>query len=412
MPKNKRPVPRPSSQAPQEDRERLAQTLAELALDLAEQAADEEQAGQAVDRAALSLKEDAFNKLLRNALRKHNDELLYGAIEHAREADVAAYELLRERVAEASATMLLRREGAPSMEINAFAVPLFVRSAGGLRQEQCFQDPAAFEELVASIVSAGLESGQAKVVLISHAYDLDEFDRITYSTLAEMVREAAASMTEKKLVPTPALEASMGGWRASAFGPEDEALELRFLLGFAMKRSDDKFYQVPAEEAAADAYFEARMARFRNWTVLAAPLVKRCLAAQPESVHLDFLYQDLPFGAKEQALAELAMLQMMADVAGALARGGVAPAQVRAVAGPADVDDEMVLRVNVYGPGDALLASSDKPLDLAADLQTEVDDICDALATLGIAQVAVALRFAPDGTALEVRAYQGAALSD
>lgn len=365
-----------------DDDERLAQTLADLALDLAEQAADDEQAGRATDSAALSLKEDAFDKLLRNALRKKNDDLLYGAIERAHEADVAAWQLLRERVEEASATVLLRRDGAPTMEINAFAVPLLVYSTGGLKDEQTFNDQEAFAQLTESFVAAGLESPRARVVLVSHAYDLGEFERLSYSALNDMVREAAASLGAKKLAPTPALERSMAGWEASSFGPDDYALELRFLLGFALKREDDPFYRVPGEEAAADAYFEARMERFRSWTESAAPLVARCLSAAPATLTVNFLYQDLPFGAREQALAEVATLEMIAGVR--LALEGMAPEQTRVVIGAAERGQEVVLRVNLLGPDGALLASTDKPLDAAADLQAEVDDVRDALEPLGI----------------------------
>ena len=82
--------------------------------------------------------------------------------------------------------------------------------------------------------------------------------------------------------------------------------------------------------------------------------------------------------------------------------------------GPADVNGDMVLRVNLHalegqGPGNvrgALLASAEKPLDLAADLELEVDDICDALATIGVNAVSVALRFDVDGQTQDVRPYQ------
>ncbi len=401
MPKNKRPVPRKSSQPVLDDDERLAQTLADLALDLAEQAAEAEQSGRAPDSAALSLKEDAFDKLMRNALRKKNDELLYGAIERARETDVAAWQLLRERIEDASATVLLRREGAPALEVNAFALPLFVYSSGGLKEEQTFNDQQAFARLSESIVSAALESPQAKVVLISHAYDLGEFERLTYSALNDMVREAGASMSGKKLLPTPALERSMAGWAPTSFGAQDRAVELRFLLGFALKRADDGFYQVPQGEAEADAYFEARMERFRAWTGTAAPLVAQCLSAAPETLTVNFLYQDLPFGACRQAVAELAMLGMLASVGAALDGGACAPDQARVVIGPADVDHEMVWRVNLYGPDGALVVSTDLPFDLGADLRTEVEDIGDALAPLGIAAFEVARRFDADGSPVE-----------
>ena len=51
---------------------------------------------------------------------------------------------------------------------------------------------------------------------------------------------------------------------------------MRFLVGFALKRADDPFYAVPAGDAQADAFFDARMERYRDWTVKAAPLVARC----------------------------------------------------------------------------------------------------------------------------------------
>jgi hypothetical protein len=399
MPKNKRPVPRKPTTSPAEDDDVLAQSLADLALELAEQEHAEED-----DLAALQLKQDEFNKLLRNALRKKNDEVLYGAIERARYADVGAYQYVRSQIEEASATVLLRKEGGPAMEVNAFAVPLFVHSSGGLKEAETFQDGDAFADLVDSFKKAGLESPQAKVVMISHAYDAEEVDRITYCDLNDMARDAAASMSDKKLVATPALERSMVGWTPTSFADGDQAVELRFLLGFALKRADDPFYQAPADEAGADAYFEQRSARYRAWTEQAAPLVRRCLAAAPDALEVHFLYQDLFFGAREQGMAELAMLRMMTELGAALQQHGAA---AQAVVGPADVDDMMVLRVCLQGADGAPLASSDKPLDLAADLQAEVDDICDALATLGVDTVSVALRFGKDGQAQEVRPYLG-----
>jgi hypothetical protein len=381
MPKNKRPVPRKSSPPVEEDDDVLAQSLADLALDIAEQ--------EDGDAAALRLKQDELQKLVRNALRKKNDDVLYGAIERASYADAGACQYLRSQVEEASATVLIRRDGAPMMEINAFLVPLFVHSTGGLKQQETFQDGAAFDALVQSFSQAGLESERAKVVLISHAYDLDEIDRIAYSQLNDMTREAAASVTDKKVGASPALERSIAGWSVTSFAAGDQAMELRFLLGFALKRADDPFYAVPAGEAEADAYFAARMARYRQWTVQAAPLVQRCLAANPSALELNFLYQDLFFGGKEQGMAELAMLALMSDINQALEHNAVQPAQARVIVAPAEVDDELVLRVNVYS-GENLLASPEKPLDLAADLQSELDDICDALATIGITDVRAA----------------------
>ncbi|NHZ61391.1 DUF2863 family protein [Massilia genomosp. 1] len=397
MPKNKRPVPRKSAIPPQEDDDVLAQQLADLALAVASEEGD---------AAAIALRDVELARLVRNALRKKNDDVLYGAIERARYTDAVAYQLLRERVEEAAGTVTLRRENGPEMEINAFALPVFVHSTGGLKEAEGFNDGDAFDQLVESIKQGGLESPQATVVMISHAYDLDEVDAITYSHLNDMVRDAAGSMTEKKLVARPALERSMTGWADTHFGPADTAVELRFLLGFAMKRADDPFYAAPEGEEAAEAWFEARMARYRAWTVAAGPLVKRCLALDPASVELHFLYQDLFYGAKEQGVAELAMLQMISDVNAALEEGGVAGAEVRAMVGPAAVEDEMVMRVNLSDAAGVLLASLEKPLDVAADLRGEVDDLCDALASLGITSTSVALRFGEDGQPIEARAWQ------
>lgn len=400
MPKNKRPVPRKSAAAPAEDDEVMAQALADLALALSEQEHAEEE-----DAALLAAQEDEFGKLLRNALRKKNDEVLYGAIERARDADVGAYQFLRSHIEEAAATLVLRKEGGPAMEANAFAVPLFVHSTGGLQQSESFRDSDAFDELVASFQQAGLESPDAKVVMMAHAYDPEEAARITFSDLNEMLRDAAGTITDKKLVARPALERSMAGWTATSFAASDTAVELRYLLGFALKRADDAFYVAPEEEAAADAWFEARTERYRAWSARAAPLVKRCLAGRPDSLEIHFLYQDLFFGAREQGMTELAMLQMMAELGAVLEQHA---GSAGAVVGPADVDNMMVLRVNLVDDGGGVLASSDKPLDLAADLQVEVDDIVDALGTLGVHKVSVALRFGADGEPKDVQPYAGA----
>ncbi|UUZ48874.1 hypothetical protein LP420_40525 [Massilia sp. B-10] len=160
------------------------------------------------------------------------------------------------------------------------------------------------------------------MVLISHAFDAEEAARISYSQLGEMARDAAAVMSERKLVAAPALEASITGWAPTSFAPADKAVELRFLVGFAYKREDDPFYAVPEDEAAADAWFEERVARYRAWTETVAPLVKRCLAAAPGALDLYFLYQDLFFGAREQGMAELSMLHMMGALSAALEGAG------------------------------------------------------------------------------------------
>ncbi|MBA5639608.1 DUF2863 family protein [Duganella sp. LX20W] len=389
MPKNKRPVPRKPADTPEHKDELLTRNLCELALELAEQE-DPDTMSE-----LLRQRETTFHKLVRKLLNQHKDEVLYGAVELAKYEDVGAYHYLRDAIEEAAGTVLLRRDNAPELEIDAFAIPVFVHSTGGLEAAHEFQDPEAYDALLASFKQAELESPKAKVVLIGHAYDLGEIDRITYSALHEMVRDAATSMMEKKLVPTPAIERSLAGWTATSFGPDDAAVELRFLVGFALKRADDPFYRVPSDEAAADAYFARRMERYQRWTEQYGPLVRRCLAGV-RPVELNFLYQDLFFGAKQQGVAEHDMLQMLATLNQALAARGADAAQATAIVGPADVDHEMQLRTCLYLDG-AQLAAYDKPLDLGADLETEVADVRDALASIGLRQLSVAMKFGPDG---------------
>ncbi|MFZ4875050.1 hypothetical protein ACL9RI_08195 [Janthinobacterium sp. Mn2066] len=399
MPKNKRPVPRKSANSPEDKDEAVTRMLCTMALNLAEQEDSDSQGTVLAEQAV------EFGRIIRKSLNQKKDEVLYDAIERAKYEDVGAYQYLRQHIEEASSVVVIRRENAPSMEINAFVVPLLVQSTGGLKQADTFLDQPAFEALVKSFQTAQLESAKAKVVLMSHAYDLDEIDRITYSHLHEMVRDAYTSMTDKKIVAAPGLERSIVGWSETDFGPQDTAVELRFLLGFALKRVDDPFYVEPKDEAALDAWFDARMARYQQWTGDVAELVKRCLAPAGTTLEVSFLYQDLFHGGKEQGMAEYAMLQMMSGINHALAENNVAPADVAVIVGPADEQGEMLLRVNVHAAGGALLHSADKPLDLAADLQDEVDDICDALATIGVSQLSVALRFDAKGQPLEVQAY-------
>jgi hypothetical protein len=403
MPKNKRPVPRKSANSPEVKDEQNTTELCALALDLADGEFNQDIVADAT-RADLAQKALAFQRLLRKLLNQGKDEVLYGAIELARDESVDGYRYLRNAVEEGAATVLLRREGAPELEIDAFAIPVFVHSQGGLDAAADFQDGAAYEALLDSFTDAGLESPQARVVLVSHAYDLDEITGITYGQLHAMVREAAQSLTEKKIAAAPALERSLAaGWSPTHFGADDSAVELRFLLGFSLKRADDVFYKVPAKEKAADAYFAQRAERYQKWTAQYAPLVARCLGrgrgAMPE-LTLNFLYQDLFFGAKEQAQSEFATLQMLAAMNQALE--GRAPEQAEAVIAPADVDDDMVLRVRL-SLGGAVLAVSDKPLDLGADLELEVDDLRDALASIGVTRVGVALRFDAQDQPVELK---------
>ena len=134
-------------------------------------------------------------------------------------------------------------------------------------------------------------------------------------------------------------------------------------------------------------------------------LFRSCLAPAGSALEVSFLYQDLVHGGKEQGMSEYAMLQMMSGINHALAENNVDAGDVSVVVGPADEHGEMLLRVNVSTAGGALLHSADKPQDLAADLQDEVDDICDALATIGVTQLSVALKFDAKGQPLEAQPY-------
>lgn len=402
MPKNKRPVPRKSANSPELKDEQQTTELCALALDLADGEFNQDIVADST-RADLAQKGLDFQRLLRKLLNQGKDEVLYGAIELARDEALDGFRYLRNAVEEGAASVLMRREGAPEMEIDAFAIPVFVHSQGGLDPAFDFQDGAAYEALLDSFTEAGLESPKAKVVLVSHAYDLDEFERVSYGQLHAMVREAAHSLTEKKIAAAPALERSMAaGWSATGFGADDTAVELRFLLGFALKRADDPFYKVPAGEKAADAYFAKRAERYQQWTEQHAPLVARCLGrgrGAPE-LRLNFLYQDLFFGARAQGQSEYAMLQLLSTLNQAL--DGQAPDQAEAVIAPADLDDDMLLRVQLRAGG-AILAEADKPLDPCADLEEEVDDLRDALASIGIVRLTVALRFDAHGQPVEPR---------
>lgn len=399
MPKNKRPAPRKSSNSPEDKDEAVARMLSTMALNLAEQE-DSESQGTVLAEQAIE-----FGRMIRKSLNQKKDEVLYDAIERAKYEDVGAYQYLRSQIEEASSVVVIRRENAPAMEINAFVVPLLVQSTGGLKEADGFQDQEAFEALVKSFQESKLESAKAKVVLMSHAYDLDEIDNITYSHLHEMVRDAYTSMTDKKIVIAAGLERSIAGWSATEFGAGDTAVELRFLLGFALKRVDDPFYVEPKDEAALDAWFDARMERYQQWTAKVAPLVQRCLAPAGSAVEISFLYQDLFHGGKEQGMAEYAMLQMMSGINHALAENKLDAGDVSVVVGPADEHGELLLRVNVYAASGEVLHGADKPLDLAADLQDEVNDVCDALAIIGVTNLSVALKFDGQGQPVEVHTY-------
>ncbi|GAB3452565.1 hypothetical protein GCM10027321_01470 [Massilia terrae] len=387
MPRNKRPLPRKSNNTPQPNSDAQLRELSTLALTVIER-------GEAETGSA---REEELLTAVRRALRRKHDEVLLGAIEYTKFTDPDACRYLRGLVGEEAASQRIRKEQGPEIEIDAFMIPLFVRSTGGLVEDEAFADEEAYTKLVESFQELGLESEAANVVLVRHLYDMDEVDSIGYSQLHEVVREAAASMTSRKPMPMPLLESTMTGWSGQQFSAEDAAMELRFLLGFALKPADDPFYAVPEGEADSDAYYDARMMRYRAWTVDAEPLVRRCLAADPERVRVDFLYQDLFFGARESATEEMAMLLTLAEVNQLLGERGMTAEDTRAVVAVLDGGENALLRTNLYAGGDELVGSIDKPVDLSADLGEELDDMCDALLTFGFKQVETAADFTPDG---------------
>ncbi len=400
MKKQNRPGPAKSA-APEEMDDTAIDKLVALALDLKEA---DVYASLPDD---LKKKQHDLQKIIRKCLHQNREGVLTEALESTLDEDVDAFAVLKERLEESSETVVFHRDDGPDLEVDAFVIPMFVHTVGGLRIEQNFQDEAAFESLRKSFQDGELESRKANVVLVSHAYHPDEIERIGYAQLSEMVREAFETMTRKKAVATPSIARSMSGWPESTFAPDDNAMELRFLLGFSLKAKDDPFYKVPEKEAAADRYFEARAERFRRWSQQAAPLVKRCLVSDGRDAGIDFLYQDLFHGGKATGIAEYAMLKMMAELRQALQEHGLAAEASEAVVGAADIDDEMVLRVQLRAKADdAPVASFDKPMAVARDLRDEVDDVCDALATIGVQSLAVAMKFDADGNPVNARPYK------
>lgn len=404
MPKNKRPLPRTSNNPREPDNASVAQELADLALAIAERE-------EAPGFGSADEREEELLAAVRKLLRKKRDEALYEAIEVARYTDPEACRLLRGRIEEEAANLRLRREDGNGKgveyEIDAFLIPLFVRSTGGLQALETFQDEEAFEALANSFHPAGLESAGGKLVLVQHAYDLAEIDHVSYSSLQEMLREAAGTLLEKKLQPAPTIEASIRGWTGERFAPDESALELRFLLGFSLKRTDDPFYAVPRDEAGADAWYAAREERFRAWTAQAAPLVRRLLGREPDGIHVDFLYQDLFYGAKEQGVSELTTLGILSEIARTLSTKDLAPDGVHAAVAPLDAGEHIVLRINLYAlDGGTPWGSVETPVDLAADLGAEIDNLCDALLSLGLEGVSVATGFSEDGHPEGAEPYQ------
>ena len=329
-----------------------------------------------------------FFKSIKKCLHQRNDDVLYEALDITRQDDAITYAFLKETIEEVAEVVTIQRDGAGAVEINAFVIPLFLHTSGGLKGAEAFQDQAAFEQLTASLQESGLESPQAQVVLVNHAYQLDEIDSITFSHLHEMVRDAHAAMQDMRAAAATAITRSFGEATDEPFAPDDAAVELRFLLGFAAKPADDSFYQIPAEETALDAYFAAREQRFQEWASKVTPLVQRCFAPVEREVEVHFLYQDLFHGGKERGIAEYFTLQMMSELNYGLRAADTEAGAARAVIGPAKVGDETVVRANLHRiSDDRLLSSAEKPLGAHADLELELLDVRDALGMIGIKEI-------------------------
>jgi len=386
--------------APAEERDDvLSDRLVALALDLRESNV------YAVLPDALKKAQSELRRTIRKCLQQQREQALDEALERSWEEDADAYRVLRTEVEELSGTILFRRDDGPDQEINAFLVPIFVHTTGGLRSEQDFQDEQAFEQLRDSFQEGGLESRKANVVLVSHAYHLDEIEHIGYCQLNEMVQEAHDAMTRKKATAADAIGRSMQGWPEPHFGPQDSAMELRFLLGFALKSMDDPFYHVPEKEAAADRYFAARAERFRKWAQQVQPLLRRSLVTDGREVQIDFLYQDLFHGGKEAAVAELEMLRVLSEVQHALEAHGSAPGDVKAIIGPTEDDDGTVVRASLHAKAGEAIGAIDKLVSRIDSVENAVADLADALAGIGISDLSITRHFDSEGVPAAVRPY-------
>ena len=385
MPKSKKPVVRKVVDSPEQKDEASTRQLCALALYLCDDPRENTTTEQ---------NRDDFNRLIKKSLHQKKDDILYDALERLRHDGGAAHFFLKSAIEEAAEVVVIRAPGRPAVEINAFVIPLFLQSTGGLKNAEAFQDQEAFDALTRSIQASGLESTAATVVLVNHAYQLDDIDAITFSHLHEMVRDAHAAMVDMRAGAATAIERSFGKQADEPFGADDVAVELRFLLGFAMKTLDDPFYQVPTADAAMQAYFAQREDRFQKWAEQIGPVVCRCFAPAERSLDVHFLYQDLFYGGKERGIAEYFTLQMMSDLNAGLQQHQVAPATCRAVIALGELGEEKVVRVVLYAKGDAtVLASAEKPLPPLADWPAELQDVCDALGMIGIDMIASATGF-------------------
>ncbi|BEV18094.1 DUF2863 family protein [Herbaspirillum sp. DW155] len=361
-------------------------------------------AADAPDRTGRRIGQDELERMVRNTLRERDDDTLYEALEQLRYDDPRGHAFLREVVEEGADIIVLRR-GEKELEINAFLIPLLARTRGGLREDRALADGDAFDALRESIQKAGLESARARVVLVHHLYHPEEINALSFSEVEAMNRDAFASLTDKKILSVPAIERSMRGWPASHFAPDDEALELRFLLGFSLKDVDDPFYAIPQEEAAADAYFEARAQRFRQWSEEITPLMQQCLtgrSGEAAQCQLHFLYQDLFHGAKHTGNGEYRTLQMLSELEAGLEQAGAQAAQATAFLALPDEEEDRTLQVVLRG-AQGELARSFHLVD--GDLQAVLLDAADAVASLGVAGVRLADGFDADGLPLRARDF-------
>ena len=385
MPNNKKPVSRKPVDSPEQKDEAVTRQVCALAMVLAD---------SPKPNATTEQNREEFYRLLKKALHQKKDDILYDALDRIKYEGGSAWSFLKSAIEQLSEVVVIQRPDKPAVEINAFVIPLFLHCTGGLKRAEVFQDQDAFEALTKSIQTAGLESPDAKVVLVNHAYQLDDIDAITYSHLHEMVRDAHAAMVDRRSATATAIERSFGDANDEPFAAEDVAVELRFLLGFAMKTLDDPFYKEPTQIDAMHAYFAQREHRFQQWASDVTPLVQRCFAAPWRSIEAHFLYQDLFHGGKERGIAEYFTLQMMSDMNFNLAEHQIAPADSRAVIAAIDLGDEKIMRINLYANETfALVASAEKPLPLFADWDNELQDACDALAMIGIDTIASATGF-------------------
>jgi hypothetical protein len=355
---------------------------------------------------ALKKAQAELHRTIRKCLQQKREAALDEALEMSFDEDAQAYRMLRTQVEELAGTIVVHRDNGPAIEANAFVIPFFAHTTGGLHPEQCFQDEQAFEQLRESVSEHGLESRKANVVMVAHAYHPDELEKIGYCHLHAMVQEAMDAMTKKKATAADAITRSLSGWPPSPFAPDDNAMELRFLLGFVLKTLDDPFYHVPEKEAAADRHFEQRAERFRKWTQEITPVLKRCLVTNERDAQLDFLYQDLFHGGTEAARQELDMLRILSEVRQALDTCGALTDGVTAIVGPIETDDEDVLRVSLRAEGSAEeIANVEKSLSRMETMEDAIADLADGLASVGVRDIQLTRRFDENGMATSLRPY-------